>query len=253
MNYLSVPYLNALPLTHFLKGKIQTATPKEMMNKLASGDCIAALMPTYSIIQHGLYAYPNLGIIGCRGTVGSVGFFLKKPIARLQDIKSIYYDQESRSSVHLAKIILKKFYELNFEELEVLPFEMKDAADAQLLIGDKALFFENPNYKYLDIGDIWQKHTNSGFIFAAWASLKPLNIQEVTPLLEARRKGNQQINKILSNINPNLPKTKLKEYLTQNIVYQVSDNLLKGYQYYESYLKELKLIGPINKNIKMAS
>ena len=164
----TVPYINALPLTAFLTTNTVKIPPAQMIAQLLSGKVDVALVPVFSCLKHGLHMYPNAGIIGCDGTVKSVGFFTKPHITDLSQIKSIYLDRESQSSVYLARIILKKYYALDLDLIENHHFDNSDEADAQLLIGDKALFFKAtqrlPSTQYWDLGEIWKQKTGSGFI-----------------------------------------------------------------------------------------
>jgi len=238
----TVPYINALPLTAFLTTNTVKIPPAQMIAQLLSGKVDVALVPVFSCLKHGLHMYPNAGIIGCDGTVKSVGFFTKPHITDLSQIKSIYLDRESQSSVYLARIILKKYYALDLDLIENHHFDNSDEADAQLLIGDKALFFKAtqrlPSTQYWDLGEIWKQKTGSGFIFASWASKRQLSDAEISELNLAKNIGLEKRADLVKKF-PVEQQALLKEYFEKNIRYIPTPELLAGFELYHRALKEL--------------
>jgi len=153
----TVPYINGQPLTHFLTSEtLIPLPPSELAESLLKGDIDVALLPVYAIIKNKLRMHPDAGIIGCDGPVESVGLFTRSYIEDIGQIRSIYLDKESLSSIYLTKIILKKFYNISLYDLEFFHDDNKEMADAQLLIGDKALNFSSPSvpYKFWDVGEL---------------------------------------------------------------------------------------------------
>lgn len=233
----TVPYINALPLTAFLSANTLKIPPSQMIEQLLSGKVDVALIPVFSCLKHELHMYLDAGIIGCDGAVKSVGFFTKSHINDLSQIKSIYLDRESQSSVYLARIVLKKFYSLDLAHIENHHFDKRGEADAQLLIGDKALFFDNPDYEYRDLGEIWKQKTGHGFIFATWASKNPLSDAEISELNRAKNIGLEKRADIIQNF-PLEQQDFLGEYFEKNILYTPTPELAAGLELYHLYLKE---------------
>lgn len=233
----TVPYINALPLTAFLNAKTVKIPPAQMIEQVLSGKVDVALIPVFSCLKHELHMYPDAGIIGCDGSVKSVGFFTKSHINDLSQIKSIYLDRESQSSLYLARIVLKKYYALDLDLIENFHFDNCANADAQLLIGDKALFFETPNYTYWDLGEIWKQKTGHGFIFATWASKKELSNAEISELTLAKNTGLEKRADIIKNF-PLGQQCLLEEYFEKNILYTPTLELNAGLELYHLYLKE---------------
>lgn len=233
----TVPYINALPLTAFLSATTLRVPPAQMIEHVLSGKVDVALIPVFSCLKHELHMYLDAGIIGCDGTVKSVGFFTKSHITDLSQIKSIYLDRESQSSAYLARIVLKKFYSLDLNHIENHHFDNRTEADAQLLIGDKALFFDDLNYTYWDLGEIWKQKTGHGFIFAAWASKSPLSDAEISKLTQAKNTGLKKRANIIKNF-PLEQQPLLKEYFEKNILYTPTPELNAGLELYHLYLKE---------------
>ena len=238
----TVPYLNALPLISSLPqtATLVTLTPTELISAVLKGRLTAGLLPSYSILEHGLKSYPEAGLIGCDGAVKSVGFFTRNHIKKLNDIDTIYFDQESQTSVRLAQIVLHKVFKRNLKSIRTVSLHDSHRADALMLIGDKALFFREDGYRYWDLGETWKSLTGLGFVFASWASLKPLSKNVVKMLTDARNTGFQNLPNWLQNPQNSRDELAL-HYLKNNIVYDLTPSLKKGQAQYHDYLKELDL------------
>lgn len=229
-----VPYINALPLVYGLEDSLVPIVPAKMPKALESGQVDVALMPVFGIIKNNFYMHPQAGIIGCDGPVKSVGLFTRSYVQNLEQIQTIYMDQESLTSVYLTKVILKEYIQKSLYDLEFFHHDKRDLADAQLLIGDKALF-QKPveGGQFFDLGEVWKQHTGHGFVFASWASKRPLCIQEIQALQNARHMGLQNIDAIVQK-QPYNQQELSQSYLTESIHYHLDDNIKAGFQkYYE--------------------
>lgn len=233
----SVPYVNALPLVHHLKSDYIQAAPAKLTQMILDDTLDVALLPVYSILKHNLQAYPQAGLIGCDGTVKSVGFFVKSHIKSLDEIESLYLDVESRSSVHLAKIILKHFFKRNLKSIQSVSLEQCHLADAQVLIGNKALFFSEPGFQHFDIGEMWKQYTGHGFLFACWASKKPLPTSLIQELVTSKEKGLKYLPEIVAQQNLSQPDLVL-DYLQNHIEFNLTDPIKKGFEKYAKFLRE---------------
>lgn len=250
----TVPYKNGHPLTYFLDDETVTALPpSELSEALLNDQLDVALLPVYSIIKNNLRMHPDAGIIGCDGAVESVGLFTRSYIEDLSQIRSIYMDKESLSSVFLTKIILKKFYGISLYDLEFFHHDNREMADAQLLIGDKAMKFKNSGlpYQFWDVGKIWKEHTGAGFMFACWASKRTLDVNEVQLLKDAKDKGLSHIPAIVQQAPPE-DRVRLQSYLEDRIHYQVSDPIKEGLKLYKEFLAEYSYSSPLPKPKKVA-
>ncbi len=242
----TVPYINSLPLTRYLDCKIIKLTPAEIVKALLAGRIDVGLIPTYSILKHNLCMHPDAGIIGCHGPVKSVGFFTRPYITDLKEIRSLYMDVESRTAVHLAKVLLKKFYDVSLYDVEFVHYDNKHMADAQLLIGDKALFNENKQSLYWDLGRLWKKHTDTGFMFASWASKRILNDNEIYQLIKAKELGLANRESFAKEFEPKL-RGKVLEYFNTNIIYEPLPKIKQGLKLYQEFLKEYQYIEGVKK------
>ncbi len=76
--------------------------------------------------------------IGCNGPVASVCIFSNVP---MEQVKRVYLDYQSRTSVQLAKILLKEYWKSEAELVETKGDEYLsqiEGTTAGLVIGDRA-------------------------------------------------------------------------------------------------------------------
>jgi len=164
MNYRigSVPFLNAKPLIEGLQG-VSCFPPSELVVKFRAGDFDAALLPVIEVIERPENRVVNGICIAAQRIALSVFIAYQKPI---YDVRRISVDAQSVTSVSLAKVIMERDYGMEIEWVEE-----HEEADAQLLIGDKALAFRdaNPKTRILDLGRAWNDRRKLPFVFAVWA------------------------------------------------------------------------------------
>jgi chorismate dehydratase len=232
----TVPYCNTLPLTRFFDGDVIHALPSEQANLLQTGAVDAALLPTADALKSNYHLYPDSGLIGCDGAVMSVGFFTQPWVASLNQIQSIYWDTESHTSIALARTLLQKSYGLTQANLRSVKAEQKELADALLLIGDKALFYQGER-RFWDLGKLWQESTGEGFVFACWASKRLLNAGEQEKLKKAKQTGLANLKQIF-NEQPAETRAILDAYFRRAIVYDFTSSLQAGLNRFQTLLTE---------------
>lgn len=236
----TVPYLNALPLTRFLPETLIRLAPSQLVEQVLCGRADVGLIPVQAAIKHKLHLYPDSGLIGCNGAVKSVGLFTRSYIKDLSDIKSIYFDCESQTSVGLAKILLHQ-KGVKMDEIESVHPDNAQKSDAQMLIGDKALFFKKGLSRFWDLGEMWQELTGEGFVFACYASRRKLSHEEVSILEKAKILGLKSLTHIAQDF-PVAQRDEVLSYLTNNIVYDYTTPLKNGFKLYKKYMKDLNLL-----------
>src|SRR5580658_9822651 len=160
----SVPYFNARPLTYSLQEPVALLEPSRLAVELSAGRLQAALVPLSEVLENGsIYHLVNGYAIGSLQSVYSVVLAHMLPVVRL---KTVALDPASKTSNHLVRVLLQKYYRLN--PVYVSPDE---AAEGQLLIGDPAISYRqsHPDERYLDLAQSWHAHTGLPFVFAVWA------------------------------------------------------------------------------------
>lgn len=191
----AVNYLNTKPLIYRFErlaplAQLLLDLPSRLADGLAAGSYDVALIPIVEYFQTPGYEIVSDAAIACRGPVLSVKLFSRVPIAR---IGSLALDEGSRTSVALARIMLRERYGV-LPRLETLPIgsRLEDAAaDAVLLIGDRAIHSPVGRFAEVwDLGNEWCRWTGLPFVFAVWAARAGADLQGVDAALsEARDLG----------------------------------------------------------------
>ena len=133
----SVPYLNAVPLTHGLEQDTVFLPPSRLAVELHAGRLDAALLSiTEALFHDGYDLLSGLGIVS-RGPVFSVGVGHRIPLAELEEI---HVDTASCTSINLLRVLLAA------RGLHPRLVPLADDADAPslpavLLIGNPAIDF----------------------------------------------------------------------------------------------------------------
>lgn len=166
----------------------------------------------------GEYAIVPGVAIASRGPVRSVCLFHRRP---LPEVRRVALDSSSRTSAALVRILLRDRLGRD-PEYVVMPPSLPDmlaAADAALLIGDRALYFDGGESR-LDLGQEWTERTGLPFVWAFWAgrheAARPADVARLQAALAA---GLQALPAIASAYN-GAGRAALNEgYLRSNIVY----------------------------------
>ncbi len=172
----AVSYLNTVPLVWgMLHGDqreqvdLSFSIPSLCAAEIESGETDIGLVPVAEIARQGLEIVPGVGI-AATGPVRSILLFSKVPWSA---VKTLAADSSSRTSVELARVILRERFGAEPHVLRNEPNleTMLSGADAALIIGDPALRIE-PNdekYDWLDLAAEWVALTRLPMVFAAWA------------------------------------------------------------------------------------
>ncbi|MCW5556901.1 MAG: menaquinone biosynthesis protein [Verrucomicrobiae bacterium] len=179
----SVPYLNAVPLTHTLGPEVVLLPPSRLAVELHAGRLDAALVSVTEPLRHpGYHIVDGVGIIS-RGPVASVILAHRRP---LEALTRVHADAASCTSVALLRMLLAA----RGIRPEFVPFhDYASAADreAVLLIGNPALEFRRSgaSHDVWDLGAAWWEWTGLPFVFAVWAVRDSAASGELPGLLRA--------------------------------------------------------------------
>src|SRR5687768_15422664 len=140
----SVPYLNAVPLTRGLEDQIVFIPPSELARKLRNDELDAALVSVTEVLFNDRYDVLDGAAVASLGEVKSVFLAHQQP---LEQIKEVFCDQASLTSVTLLKVL---FAERGLQvELKPLPdYESAPQLENVLLIGDRGLDFLRAPHKH---------------------------------------------------------------------------------------------------------
>lgn len=247
----AVPYLNALPLIHYLKERPVLAAPAPLTRLLRIGEIDIATAPIVTWFENPDFTLIPEICIGSNGAVGSVKLFFLEPGITIENIKTIYLDMESRTSSMLLKVLLQYKYGRNLDEITFYHPLPPRHVQAKLLIGDKAMK-EISGFPPIDLGYEWTSWTGLPFVYAAWVSRHPeVSERAIQDLRTARDKG---IANIASVIPTNTPFSfeLIKNYL-ENIVYHLGNKECEGMELFRDYLLRAGWIQPTATNILYAT
>lgn len=235
-----VNYLNTKPLLY----GIQHSTVKEQLEliedypaniarMLVDGSVDLGLVPVSVIPRLKEYHIITDYCIGCKGPVASVCIFSEVPI---EEIKEVLLDYQSRTSVALAKILLKDYWKIQPKLIEARPDFLSSVkgTTAAVIIGDRALEQRKRSSYIYDLGEAWQQHTGLPFVFAAWISNKKLPAEFIEEFNIANKKGLDNIDTVVAE-NP-YPVFSLQQYYTKHIDYFLDNAKREGLEKFISML-----------------
>jgi chorismate dehydratase len=244
----AVSYLNTLPLVwgmlHGPQGdevELSFSIPSRCAEEVEQGALDVGLVPLAEIARQKLEMAPGLGI-ACRGAVRSILLFSR---VAWRDIRTLSADASSRTSVELARVILRERYgaEPALTPCEPVLEKMLADADAALIIGDPALRL-NPEelpFECLDLGAEWLDLTGLPMVFAGWAGKPGLPLERVEMLTrDSYEFGRARLAEIIEKesrargIAPALA----ERYLRQHIRYELGPKEHDGLQ---AFLRLAKL------------
>ncbi len=151
------------------KVDLSFSIPSVCAARVESGSIDVGLVPVAEIARQELEIVSDVGIAAV-GAVRSILLISRVPMSR---IRTLAVDLSSRTSVQLAKVILRERYGveplLNPEEPHLE--QMLVESDAALVIGDPALRIDPARlpFECLDLGAEWLRLTGLPMVFAAWA------------------------------------------------------------------------------------
>lgn len=237
-----VSYLNSIPFVYGLENTINEQLevskdiPSECAEKLIDGRIDIGLIPVAMISK-----VPNAEIISdyCISGDGKVASVLLVSNSPIEEITTIYQDHQSRTSVALAKILMRDFWkkEVDWRE-ENEEFLHPKQQEGLIIIGDRALK-NYQQYQYIyDLSEVWKNHTGLPFVFACWVANKKIS-NDLTTLLNAAFKNSMlQINNYCDEIKTESNITG-RDYLTKYIKYELTDDAKKGMNLFLELLQSL--------------
>ena len=222
----SVPYLNAVPLTRGIEGQVTFATPAKLAEMLRAKELDAALVSITEVLFHDSYDILEGIAVASLGEVKSVLLAHKQP---LEQIKEVFCDTASLTSVNLLKVLLAE----QGISARFAPLSSYDAAaslEAVLLIGDPALDFVrgSPPHDIYDLGTAWFDLTRLPFVYAVWALRREVDHRALRAhLRDAKDFGLDTLDYIISS-RTEYDQQFRKDYLGWHIHYHLGSEEKRG-------------------------
>ena len=166
-------------------------------------------------------------VIGTEGEVASVALFSQVP---MDQIEKVYLDYQSRTSVALAKLLIKNFWEKEVEFLIATEGYINEISGtiAGVIIGDRALASLNRFEHVYDLGLAWKAYSGLPFVFAAWVANKPIPSEFIEAFDAANEYGLKHLDEVIALIPATEQVYDLHKYYTENISYELTPEKRKG-------------------------
>lgn len=236
----AVSYLNTRPLIFGVKRSglmdridLIEDYPSKIASMLLNDEIDVGLIPVAVIPQMKQHFIVTDYCIGAEGEVASVALFSEVP---MKEIKKVVLDYQSKTSVNLAKILLKEYWkkEVLFEDAKEDFIQNIKGTTAAVVIGDRALQLSNRSKYIYDLGAAWKSFTGLPFVFAAWIANKPLDDDFIDAFNRANAYGINHIDEVLTGIN--FTDYDLKKYYTKNISYRLNERKMEGLRMFLNFL-----------------
>ncbi|MCA1629340.1 MAG: menaquinone biosynthesis protein [Acidobacteria bacterium] len=233
-------YLNSAPLIwSYTRGSKRSraelftdAAPARCARMLARGEVDAALVPVIEYQRLPEVAVVPGVCVGARRAVRSVVLATRR--ADLREVRRVALDESSRTSAALVRVIFREFYDQEIETTTRHPDvrSMLDEADAALIIGDPAMTFAREEGLHVhDLASLWREHTGLGFVFAMWmAHESDTEAVRAADFAGARDEGVAHLEEIIEEYERELllPREELRSYLTENVCFELDDEMRAG-------------------------
>jgi chorismate dehydratase len=163
------------------------------------------------------------------------------------EVRKIYLDYRSRSSVTLCRILAAKAWKREFVWLpagEGFDVTAMHHGEAAVMIGDRCFEYARFFSFKTDLGLEWKKYTGLPFVFACWVSRKALPEDFVSLFNRALSEGIDRRDEAVSLLKEGTAATpeEVIYYLNNNIDFHLDDTKREALSRFIGYINELKLI-----------
>lgn len=244
----AVSYANTYPFIYGLENcsirkkiLLQKEYPSLCANNLAKNKVDIGLVPISVLPELDFYEIISEYCIGTNNEVRSVTLVSN---STLRNIKRIYLDYQSKTSVKLVKVLASYFWNIDVQwtsATEGFENKLTKEGDGAVLIGDRCFDAEKEFLFRYDLAGEWKKFTGLPFVFAAWVSNKKIDSDFKISFDAALKYGINHLDKVTKYFSNNrLPKNvDLKSYLATNIDYYLDDKKIQAMELFFQYFGDL--------------
>lgn len=234
----AVSYLNSVPLIWGMQHGAQSplvdlsfSIPSVCAQQMRAGQLDLGLLPVAEIARQELTIVPDVGI-SCFGAVRSILLFSRVP---WRQVRTLAADSSSRTSVELAKVILRERYgaqpDIHPEPPQLAT--MLSHSEAALVIGDPALKIEPEGqpHSWLDLGSEWLHLTGLPMVFAAWAGRSSSQLHGLREITRASYEfGHLNLQQIVDEQpqRRGISRDLARSYLHDNIRFEIGADERRG-------------------------
>ncbi len=208
--------------------------PAKVADMLKSGAVDVGLVPVALLHDLPQYYIVSDYCIASDYEVASVCLFSEVPV---KDLTTVYLDYQSRTSVALAKVLMKEFWGINpiLVDAKDESYRTKiNGTTGTVVIGDRALEQRRLSTYIYDLANEWRAMTSLPFVFAVWVSLKPMSEEWIKTFNAANAAGMQKLDEIAEE--QKFSSYDLKKYYTNNINYLLDEEKRKGMNRFLEFL-----------------
>ncbi len=225
----AVSYLNTIPFIYGirhagnLRAELLLAPPSECLKNYETGAADLALVPAAAVPSLKTTEVVTDYCIGAVGSVRTVVVASNDPIG---EVRRIFLDPHSRTSVQLAGYLAANRWKIAPEWYSLEDYGQLAHArpgDAFLLIGDKVFDWEEKFRYVYDLADEWRAATGLPFAFAVWVARKGTPYEAIEALQHALTFGVEHTYEAILEGGFDRKPYDAYTYLTRNIDY-IFDN-----------------------------
>jgi chorismate dehydratase len=244
----AVKYANTYPFMYGLaesgfdkKVILQTDHPADCAAKLISDKVDIGLIPVAALPLLKEYQIISDYCIGANKNVRTVLLLSNCPFG---DIKTIYLDYRSRSSINLTKVLAKNSWKKEFKWVNTskgFDFLNIGLDEGVVLIGDQCFEYENSFRNKVDLALEWEKYSGLPFVFACWTANKYIENDFIEEFNEALKLGVNNIDAVVERFGQTgiINGIVLKNYLEENIDYNFNEDKKKGLKLFLELMAKL--------------
>lgn len=243
----AVSYLNTIPFIYGIENKmnadqieLKLEVPSICAQKFGKQETDIALVPVGAFPEMPQFKIITDFCLGANGAVKTVLLLSNTPI---QDIKTIYLDLHSKTSINLIKILAYKYLNINPQwiAIDCLSKTQFKTGEALVAIGDKTFELRNKFTSIYDLSELWLHYTGHPFVFACWISKTDTPIHIINQLNDALDYGIRHIDDAINHFgNHILQKDEIKTYLTTSLSYSLDKSKMESIAIFLKALKELE-------------
>lgn len=208
--------------------------PSRIADMLLNDEIDVGLVPVAIIPKMREHYIVTDYCIGAEGVVATVSLFSDVPVDK---IEKVLLDYQSRTSVNLARVLLKNFWKVqpSFEDAGEDFQKHITGSTAGVVIGDRAFEQRKKSAYDYDLALAWKQWTNLPFVFAAWVANKSLPMEFLKTFNQANAYGLQKLDEVVAE-NP-YEGYDLAKYYSDNISYDLTDQKKEGLNKFLSLLQ----------------
>lgn len=241
----AVSYLNTKPFIYgiehsdlFSQVELSLDNPAVCAEKLLKREADIGLVPVAILPKLNSFNILSDFCIASDNEVSSVKLYSDVP---LSEIKTVWLDYQSHTSVTLVRLLAKHFWKITPEFKHAqLGYEQKiSGTTAGVVIGDRTFELNNKfNYQF-DLAGEWNRFTQLPFVFACWISSKELPTDFVKAFNLALMKGVEAIPLLSKEINQTQKyNIDVLHYLSRNLSYFFDAEKRKAMNTFLNYIAD---------------